>query len=76
MLNPSASSPSLIELYEFLGVLFGCCIRTGVRCALDCAPFVWKAIADEELVKADLSECEGRVWVWRLQLTFRSIRHD
>jgi len=43
-----------LKMFEFLGLLFGCCIRTGVRMPLDIAPFVWKAVAHDTLIKRDL----------------------
>jgi len=41
-------------LYEFLGILFGCCIRTGVRFNLDLPPLVWKALVQDTLHRNDL----------------------
>eukprot|EP01083_Nonionella_stella_P254505 874454_1 len=43
-----------LGMFEFLGLLFGCCIRTGVRMPLDIAPFVWKAIVHDTLTARDL----------------------
>jgi len=43
-----------LKMFEFLGLLFGCCVRTGVRMPLDIASFVWKAIVHEQLGKRDL----------------------
>jgi hypothetical protein len=40
---------------EFLGLLFGSCIRTGVRLTLDLPAFVWKALVEEPLSRADLA---------------------
>ena len=40
-------------MFEFLGLLFSCCIRTAVKIPLD-ASFVWKAIAHGSLGNRDL----------------------
>jgi len=44
-----------MQMFEFLGVLFGCCIRTGVRIALDLPAFVWKPLVGDQLTRADLA---------------------
>lgn len=56
VLRPGADPARL----EFLGVLFGCCVRTGVRLPLDLAPFVWKAVAGAPLTAADLRAVDLR----------------
>jgi len=43
-----------LAMFEFLGLLFGCCIRTAVKIPIDVASFVWKAIAHGSLNKRDL----------------------
>jgi hypothetical protein len=42
VLNPSATSALHLEMFEFLGVLFGCAIRTGVKFPLNFTSFTWK----------------------------------
>lgn len=44
-----------LPLCEMLGLLMGCCIRTGVRLNLDLPPFVWKPLVGEPLTRADLA---------------------
>jgi hypothetical protein len=41
-------------MYEQIGVLFGCCLRTGVRFPLDLPAFVWKPLVHDPLTLADL----------------------
>lgn len=35
MINPGASSTYQLQLFEYLGILMGCCVRTGVHLTLD-----------------------------------------
>ena len=42
--TPSSRSPELLSMYEFVGVLIGCCLRTGVRLSLDLPPLFWKLV--------------------------------
>jgi hypothetical protein len=58
MIRPSSSSTSMIQMYEFLGLLFGCCIRTGVRFPLDLPPFVWKPLVNDSLTRYDLEQVD------------------
>ena len=51
---PSNRSPLMIEAYECLGALFGCCIRTGVKVPLSLPAFVWKPLVNDELSISDL----------------------
>ena len=48
-INPSYNGINALEQYEFLGVLMGICIRTGVHLTLDLCSLVWKQIANEKL---------------------------
>lgn len=54
IIKPSSNSTQLLAMYEYLGILFGCCIRTGVRLPLDLPSFVWKPLVYEELTFSDL----------------------
>jgi len=58
VVTPSAVSSYHLELYEFLGLLFGCCIRTGVHLTLDLPSFFWKQLSGENLTIADLREID------------------
>ena len=54
MLNPSSKSPTHLSMYEFVGRLFGCAIRTGDFLNLDLPSMVWKQLLDIELDLKDL----------------------
>jgi len=45
-------------MYEFLGVLFGCCIRTGFRFPLDLSSYIWKPLVGDSLTPLDLQEID------------------
>eukprot|EP01022_Parablepharisma_sp_SALTPOND_P017236 TRINITY_DN2714_c0_g1_i1.p1 TRINITY_DN2714_c0_g1~~TRINITY_DN2714_c0_g1_i1.p1 ORF type:complete len:4242 (-),score=491.35 TRINITY_DN2714_c0_g1_i1:9625-22350(-) len=59
--TPSAKATTDLLLYEFLGILMGCCIRTGVRLSLDLPSIIWKQIVGEPLVAADLEGVDASV---------------
>jgi hypothetical protein len=44
-----------LPLCEMLGVLMGCCIRTGVRLNLDLPAWVWKPLVGDPLTRVDLA---------------------
>jgi hypothetical protein len=41
-LTPSYNSNTALNHYEFLGILMGICIRTGVHLILDLCSLIWK----------------------------------
>jgi hypothetical protein len=43
-IRPSFNSNSALQYYEFLGVMMGICIRTGVHLTLDLCSLTWKKI--------------------------------
>ena len=43
-INPSYNNISALNQFEFLGLLMGMCIRTGVHLTLDLSSIVWKKI--------------------------------
>lgn len=45
--NPKANSTYHFSLFKCIGLLMGCCIRTGTHISLDLANFCWKLIVDE-----------------------------
>jgi hypothetical protein len=51
---PSVKSAVALEMYEFLGVLMGCALRTGVYVNIDLAPIFWKTLVGLPLSKSDL----------------------
>jgi len=58
ILRPSSTSSTMIQMFEFLGLLFGCCLRTGVRLPLDLPAFVWKPLVHQALTRADLESID------------------
>ena len=55
-INPNYNGINAQEQYEFLGVLMGICIRTGVHLTLDLCSLVWKQIVNEKLTFEDILE--------------------
>eukprot|EP00494_Astrolonche_serrata_P025406 UN25667 len=45
-------------MWEWVGMLFGICIRTGVRLGLNLPSFVWKPLAGEDLITKDLRDID------------------
>jgi other hect domain ubiquitin protein ligase E3 len=60
-LTPSSKSTADLLLYEFLGILMGCCIRTGVRLSLDLPSMIWKQIVGEPLQTIDLEAIDKSI---------------
>ena len=60
MLNSEKSSSSHLNLYYFLGVLMGVCIRTGAKMILDLPKVVWKQLVGQKINIDDLAEVEIR----------------
>jgi other hect domain ubiquitin protein ligase E3 len=54
VINPSANSAHDLQLFEFLGILMGCCARTGARFTLDLPSYVWKPLIGQNLRFDDL----------------------
>jgi hypothetical protein len=44
--NPSYNTNTALNHYEFLGILMGICIRTGVHLTLDLCSLIWKKIVN------------------------------
>lgn len=57
--RPSNTSKELLQKYEFVGILMGCCLRTGVRLNLRFAPIIWKMLVKQNLAQSDV---EGIDW--------------
>ena len=53
-INPSYNGINALEQYEFLGILMGICIRTGVHLTLDLCSLVWKQIVNEKINLDDI----------------------
>lgn len=58
MPKPSSTSKEMLQMFEFVGLLMGCCLRTGVRLNLRLAPLVWKMLVKQSLVLADLESVD------------------
>ncbi|RHY47001.1 hypothetical protein DYB30_002015 [Aphanomyces astaci] len=52
--RPSATSRLELDQYEFVGLLMGCCLRTGVHLPLRVAPVIWKLLVHQQVGMADL----------------------
>lgn len=70
LVAPSVKSPMSLEMYEFLGVLMGCALRTGVYLNIDLAPIFWKHLVRLPLTKMDLKDIDksfyGTLEWWRM----------
>ncbi|GMF13998.1 unnamed protein product [Phytophthora lilii] len=58
MPKPSSTSKEMLQMFEFVGILMGCCLRTGVRLNLRLAPLVWKMLVKQNLVLTDLESVD------------------
>nr|XP_034301897.1 E3 ubiquitin-protein ligase HERC2 isoform X1 [Crassostrea gigas] len=56
--NPMAKSPVHVNMFKFLGMLFGIAIRTGSPLSLNIAEPVWKQVAGMPLSVSDLAEID------------------
>jgi len=58
IIKPSSVSSTLIHHYEFLGILFGICVRTGVCIPLKFPSMFWKALVRQPCTHADLANMD------------------
>jgi len=59
VLNPYAcESSESMEMLQFLGKLFGVCIRTGVKMMLYFPPIIWKMLSGESVSHRDLRDID------------------
>ncbi|KAF1334195.1 Hect-domain containing peotein, partial [Globisporangium splendens] len=56
--KPSSTSKDMLKMYEFVGLLMGCCLRTGVRLNIRLAPIVWKMLVKQSLAFTDLESVD------------------
>lgn len=56
--RPSSKSKELLQMFEHVGLLMGCSLRTGVRLNIRLAPIVWKMLVKQSLVFADLESVD------------------
>lgn len=61
ILNPGATSPTLLQMYEFLGKLMGSSIRSKQYLAINLAPLVWKKLVGEQVTIEDLAAVDSMV---------------
>jgi hypothetical protein len=54
VINPSANSSFYLQLYETLGILMGCALRTNSHFTLDLPSIFWKRIVGEDITQYDL----------------------
>jgi other hect domain ubiquitin protein ligase E3 len=57
-IRPSSNSLLTLQMHEFLGLLMGCCVRTGTRLTLDLPSFFWKPLVGMNLRFDDLKEID------------------
>lgn len=53
--NPSATTPACMAMWEFLGLLVGVALRTGNPLDLDLPSLVWKRLSGEPVTIADVA---------------------
>ena len=58
MINPTANNSYQLSLFEFIGLLMGCSMRTGAHLALDLPIIFWKQIVGQDISNADLEEID------------------
>ena len=58
-IRPGANSALHLQFFQYLGLLFGCCLRTGVRFPLELSKVVWASILGEELTPSDLRSIDA-----------------
>ena len=61
-INPSYNGINALDQYEFLGVLMGICIRTGVHLTLDLCSLVWKQIVNEKINLDDIFQYDEGIY--------------
>lgn len=58
VVNPSANSSYHLQLFEFLGILMGCSVRTGAHLTLDLPTIFWKQLVSQKIEFDDLEEVD------------------
>lgn len=58
VVNPSANSSYHLQLFEFLGILMGCSVRTGAHLTLDLPTIFWKQLVSQKIEFEDLEEVD------------------
>jgi hypothetical protein len=58
VINPAAKNSYQIQIFEFLGLLMGCSVRTGTHFTLDLPQIFWKQLVGQSLSLEDLEEID------------------
>ncbi len=58
VINPSAKASYHLQLFEYLGILMGCSVRTGTHLTLDLPTLFWKQLVNETISMEDLEEVD------------------
>ena len=58
VINPSAKTSYHLQLFEFLGILMGCSVRTGTHLTLDLPTLFWKQLVNQTISVEDLEEVD------------------
>jgi len=58
ILKQASQCSECLDMLRFLGVLFGICIRTGVKMMLYCPPLMWKMLSGERVTRHDLKDID------------------
>lgn len=61
VLNPSANSSYQLKLFEYLGILMACCLRTGAHLTLDLPMIFWKKLVGQSILFEDLEETDKQL---------------
>ncbi|DAZ99415.1 TPA: hypothetical protein N0F65_004048 [Lagenidium giganteum] len=61
VLNPGATSPTLLQMYEFLGKLMGVAVRSKQYLALNISTLIWKKLVGENVTVDDLAAIDSMV---------------
>lgn len=68
ILNPKATNSYQLGLFEFIGMLMGCSIRTGAHLALDLPSMVWKQLVGQNVYPSDLIEVDEKFYEMTKQI--------
>ena len=75
-LSSSYNSSTALNHFEFLGVLMGICIRTGVHLTLDLASIIWKKIIDEPIGIEDVYQYDEGLYNMITAITDKDLTVD
>lgn len=58
VINPSAKGSYHLQLFEFLGILMGSCVRTDTHFTMDFPSIFWKQLTNQPITVEDLEEID------------------